>query len=422
MSEEIFDCIIIGAGASGLFCASRLLSESKNKDRKLKVLLIDKNSSVAKKLRLTGNGRCNFSNSNIELDSYNTDSPEILKNIIGRYDSSFVCGIFENVLGVTYARNEELLYPATFKSETVADSFMSYLSENDVQFVFNSEVSDILVENDLVYVYCGGNSFVSKYAVIGCGGASYPKTGSDGNFYKRLLKYCDRSDFEQILPGLVQLKTLETDIYSLKGIRVKSHIKLLDSENLVLMSDFGELLFTDYGISGIVTMQLSSKAIRYISKTGKKPTISVNLFGSLSADEVFSKLKRLKEMFPDRTLCGAFKGIIDPDICLTVIRRLDISSDTKISEVSERKLMSLSESFIDFRLTIVGSKGFDDAQITTGGLKLSSLNSDLSLKSNSCLYVCGEILNVDGPCGGYNLQWAWSSASCCADSILKRLS
>ena len=101
---------------------------------------------------------------------------------------------------------------------------------------------------------------------------------------------------------------------------------------------------------------------------------------------------------------------------------IDISSDTKISEVSERKLMSLSESFIDFRLTIVGSKGFDDAQITTGGLKLSSLNSDLSLKSNSCLYVCGEILNVDGPCGGYNLQWAWSSASCCADSILKRLS
>lgn len=422
MCKEVFDCIIIGAGASGLFCASKLIFENSSSIRKLRILILDKNPSAARKLRLTGNGRCNFSNSKIDMDSYNSDCPEMVSKIVGRYNSSYVCDFFENTLGIDYSSNDELLYPSTFRSETVTDAFSDFLSENGVSFVFNTEVTDISCENDIINVYAGSDIYKGKYAVICCGGASYPKTGSDGNFYKRILKFCDRSDFEQILPGLVQLNTLETDIYKLKGIRVKSTVKLIDSEGSEIISDCGELLFTDYGISGIVTMQLSSKALRYISTTGKKPIVSINLFGRLSSSDVYDKLKKLKLMFPERTLCGAIKGTVDSDVCLTVLKRCALSSELKISDISDRKLMNLSENFTDFRLTIVGSKGFDDAQITTGGLKLGSLDSDLSLKSQKNIYVCGEFINVDGPCGGYNLQWAWSSASVCADSIIKRLS
>ena len=415
MSSDIFDVIIIGGGASGLFTALRINDLCPDKS----VAVIEANPQLGKKLKLTGNGRCNFTNTALKIDEYNSDDSDKLRRIIDSFPPNAVIDYFYDNLGVIHYNIGDLVYPLTLMSDTVVRAFERKIFGSGIKVILNSKVNKLLKDSDGYKICFNDDTLCSRYVVVACGGCSYPKTGSDGNFYRNLLPFADRSSFVQVTPGLVQLKTRQSDIFSLKGIRIKATCSLY-CDDFIVKEEAGELLFTDYGISGIAVMQLSSKAVAMIA-SGKKPYIMLNILNGMSSDDVRRIITDMIHRDGNASVTDALSGIITEKLLRVVLSRTDLDPDTKCEAISESRISSVTECICHFRLDISGSNGFDEAQITVGGLKLSALTDECELKSSEGLFVCGEIINADGPCGGYNLQWAMSSGNKVAEAVAKRL-
>ncbi|MBP5180845.1 MAG: aminoacetone oxidase family FAD-binding enzyme [Clostridiales bacterium] len=392
METAKYDVIIIGAGASGLMCAAALY----NNDPSLKVLVLEKNSKPGRKLLATGNGRCNFTNLDISSDSYNTDDVKRLIQILHAYPANKIIDYFEKKIGVIAAYKDDLVYPITYQSKTIADALMG--RSKSARFVYDTKVTSI-VKKQMGYVVNG--IFEADDIVIACGGVSYPDTGSDGSMYPVLKELAGASSFERLLPSLVPLKTSDRDVKSLAGLR---------QECTVTMDSYvqkGEIQFTDYGISGICVMQLSGIYNRAAAAGKNIKYVSVDLIPSMDQKTKEQKIKELLESFPDKSAVDALGGLLKKQIAKVVIDRSDKSA-SDIARITG-----------DFRINLSGSMGFENAQVTSGGVKLGSLNDGLELLNHKGIYVIGEAVNVDGLCGGYNLHWAWASALTASEAILE---
>lgn len=389
--KDNFDICIIGGGASGLMCAAYLYSLNSS----FKVAIIERNERVGKKLLATGNGRCNFENLSCVASDYYSDDSSKLKNILEEYDVKGVLSFFENSLGVVFDNNDDLVYPITYKATTILDSLRFYL---DKITTINEIVNDVKVEDEL-YVING--TYSCKYLVFSCGGASAPSTGSDGSLFKVVSKLAGKDSFTRIYPALVPFKTSDKDLKVLSGQRIKCKATLEDYK------EEGELLFTDYGVSGILIMQLSRRYYELIS-AGKKPScIDVDLFPKLSLKEKEDVVSKLLSSFPNRSEVQALTGLLNRQMAEVVLKR------------SGKTPSDIAFTLHNFRINIVGTLGFDNSQVTRGGLKLTYVNDNLELNNSRRCFACGELLNVDGPCGGYNLNWAWASAMKVASSIIE---
>ncbi|MBO7448786.1 MAG: aminoacetone oxidase family FAD-binding enzyme [Clostridiales bacterium] len=388
---SLYDAIIIGAGSSGLMCAARLkFLGIKN------ILLLDSNSKVGKKLAITGNGRCNLTNTEIDPKNYYSDSSLIIDEIFGKYPVTDTLSFFEKEMGLKTINKEGLVYPITLKSSSVIDVLRFYLDDIDIKL--NSKVKYIVKSDDLFEIKTADDSYNSKYLVIATGGCSYPNTGSDGSGFKLLNCMIPKEDFAPVRPVLVQLCSSDRDLKRLSGYRFASKV-MLENDGKITASEKGELLFTDYGISGICIMQLS----RYI-KEGKN-TVIVDLIDN--EDDIRERILK----FPKRETKDALIGILPDVLTEVILKRLNCKKITTESEI-KRFINELH----NFRIKISGTQNFDNAQVTRGGVMLTCLSSSLETRVKG-LYVIGEAVNVDGPCGGYNLQWAWSSAFAVADAI-----
>ena len=389
-----YSVTIIGAGASGLMCAASLASSGISN-----IALVERNPKVGKKLLMTGNGRCNVTNLKASTADYHTDDTDKLDRILNRFGISFTMNFFKDVLMVRLTEKGDLVYPGTFKSSTVLDALRYYCEDHGVHFITDKK-TDSLDPNKL-----SDYGIDADYYVLAMGGASYPETGSDGGSYKIINSLIhDNSAFESLSPALVQLKSSDRDIRILSGTRAQVKVRLI-ADREELGSEEGEILFTDYGISGICIMQLSSIYNRRKMKGIREAYLTVDFLPEMTEEEVCREVNKRLNTASDRSEAVKLSGLVQRNIAEVICgRHGDIASSLK-----------------DFRITLSGSMDFDKAQITTGGLKLSVLNETLSLINNDRYYVIGETVNVDGPCGGYNLQWAWSSAFAAANDIAKRI-
>lgn len=380
----MLDVAIIGAGASGLMCACRLISAGITN-----IAVYERNDRPGKKLLATGNGRCNLSNSSVKPEDYNTDDSDKLAIILDRYGYDQTAEYFEKTLNVMLASKDELIYPRTFKSSTVLDALRNYIEDHGVKIITDSFVDSIKDE--------------AKYTVIASGGMAMPVSGSDGNSYKLINSVIkDKTAFCDVRPSLVQFTSSDRDIKTLSGIRVNAVLSLYINKEKVA-EEAGELLFTDYGISGICTMQLSRIYDRYIAKGIKSCYVSADLVSEYDKDALDEEVKR--RITDGKDIASRLSGILQKEICEVITSR-------------GRDIAGLMK---EFKINITGTRDFEHAQVTFGGLKLGRLIDTLSIKEHDDVYVIGEAVNVDGPCGGYNLQWAWSSAFAAADDISVRL-
>ncbi|MBO4243309.1 MAG: aminoacetone oxidase family FAD-binding enzyme [Clostridiales bacterium] len=378
-----YNTVIIGGGASGLMCACRLAYNGISD-----IAVLERNPKAGKKLLMTGNGRCNLTNDDLDVSLYNTDNREVLENLISKYPVSVTKVFFERVLNIALVSKNGLVYPRTLKGITVLEAMLYYLKDHGVEIITDMEVSNIsqgFVIND---------SINADNVVIAGGGASYPKTGSDGSSYKLISAFSGKDDMVPVYPSLVQLNIRESDIRKLSGERINCKVTLVIDRQEVA-SETGEMLFTDYGVSGICIMQLSGIFNRYRKAGIKTVSVVVDMFPDMNEEDLRSEVERRG---------GSLKGLLLSEISDVVLSRNgDVVKNLK-----------------SFELTITGTRDLDSAQVTGGGLKLSALTEGMMLKDLPGLYVTGEAVNVDGPCGGYNLQWAWSSAFSCADDIAGR--
>ena len=391
--------VVIGAGASGMVAA---IKASYNNS----VVLLDSNTKCGKKLLLTGNGRCNYWNSDICVNNYNTDNISNLNKILENKD--LVLEFLTN-LGLYPKIKNGYYYPNSNQASSVCEILCKELENRNVNILYNCKVSNITKINDNFVIKSNLDDIVCDKVIVATGGMSYPKTGSDGIGYKILEKY---HTINKTLPALVPLTVEGNFLKDWNNLRVDAKLSLYINDNLIDI-ETGEVQLTDYGISGIPTFNLSSKVVRNLN-TDNSVNIHIDFLPEVS--DVYSFLNNRNK--DNSTIESIFESVLPYQLVFVLLDKASINKDDKwnnISDESKNKLISLIK---EFNLNITGYLDFDRSQVTTGGISLSEIdpNTMESLKVKD-LYIVGELLDVDGKCGGFNLAFSFITGYLAGSSL-----
>ena len=387
---------IIGAGASGIMAALNARNDCK-------VILLDGNDKCGKKLLLTGNGRCNYWNENIDISMYETDNAEKLSNILSR------CGEVLNCLekmGVYPKIKNGYYYPYSNQAASIREIFQKKIAESKIEFKTNFKACNITKNNDTFVIKSSdGQTVTSDKVVIACGSKSYEKTGSDGSGYD-LAKKLGHS-INKVHPSLCSLISTGKFLKEWEKIRLDAEVRLF-ADGKFVKKDLGEIQLTSTGISGICTFNISGAAAKSISQ-GKKVEVKINFMPCFKGgfynwfDERCQKLGNV-------TLENALESIFNYKLMFVLLKKAQVSKDDMWEYLSEDKKKKLCSVVEEFTIEILGTESFDKSQVCTGGVPLAEIDSKtMESKKQKGLYFAGEILDVDGRCGGYNLAFAFTS-------------
>ncbi len=376
---------IIGGGASGL--VSAIFSKTSG----CNTVIFEKNARVGKKILQTGNGRCNLSNENISEEFYHGGETEFIKTALSDFPKEKTLEFFKNI-GLLTISDGGRIYPISLSATSVLDVLR-----------FKCEDLGVIIKTDCTVktLTKNGNGFLvnGEYfdAVIVCtGGKASPSSGSDGEFFDAVKNF---HTITKIKPSLVSLKT-KGRVKELKGQRVRCMASLF-SDDVLIKKDYGEVLFTDYGLSGIVIMGLSRDA-----KCGD--IIELDLLPKMSEKEAEFLLKTRKEEFKNRETKDFLSGIFTNRVSMALLKDSNVTS----KKIGDTDIENLKKTIKKWRFEVVDKMSFKEAQVSAGGVKLSEVNPHtMESKIVRNLFFAGEILDVDGDCGGYNLQWAWTSGA-----------
>lgn len=389
------DVIVIGAGASGAIAALKL-------SEKAKVTLLEKNDKCAKKILITGNGRCNYWNKNIDVNKYNTDSKEKLEKILKRKDETFE---FLSNLGIYPTIKDDYYYPHSLSSLSIKEIFTRFL-EKKVNVKYNTEVSDVKKENNKFTVITNNGNYSCEKLVLALGSKASPKTGSDGKIYEILEKLGLKVN--PVLPSLVGLKSSQKYMKDWNGIRVEGITKLFIDGKFV-KETIGEIQLTDYGISGICIFNLSSLVSKALYDK-KEVRVKINFF-----EEDFYNFMEKQNL--NLNLEETLESLFNYKLMHIFFKLSKVNKDRYWKELSESDKKSLANVINEFNIKIEEVGSFERAQVCTGGLSLNEVNPDTMETRIKNLYVIGETLDVDGECGGFNLAFAFITGFIVGDKI-----
>lgn len=394
---------VIGGGASGLMAAVTAA------DAGADVTVYERNDRVGKKILATGNGKCNFSNRQMSIEQYYGSDLSIPAKILKDFTPEDAVRFFERA-GMLSREKNGYLYPYSEQASTVPDIFRILLKKKQIRTVSEHLVSGIREKNGMLTVISKTENETAKESfdrvIVCCGGKAAPKTGSDGNGFS-LLSALGHT-VVPVVPALVQLKAKETFLKSISGVRAECCLTLLLNGKKA-GEESGEMQFTDYGISGIVTFQLSRLA-SYAVAAGKKTEAYIDLFPRMSR-ETFERTMREREKNGSGAMTAEefFTGLLNKKVTQLFLKLSGIAPDTPLKKVPPEKKAQFYSYCKKFAVTITGTNSFDQAQVSAGGVPFSEVNAQLASKKVPGLYLAGEILDIDGKCGGYNLHWAWAS-------------
>ena len=397
---------IIGGGPAGVMAAIAAAESGE------KVTLIERNDMLLKKLLLTGNGRCNYSNENITLDGYNFDESHLFSKILEELDSKWLENFFyEN--GMLTKKQGDLMYPRSEKAETVRNTLIEILRENNVEILLskkvvgvkshidgNAEKSDNMnIEKAFSLVFDDGTQTECSSIVIATGGKAYPSTGSDGGGYRISRELGHNVTFTY--PVLTRLFTSDKDVLELAGVRFKGRVSAL-IENETVGTQDGEIQFTDKGLSGICVFNLS----RFLSKAIEDKIeceIAIDFLPEFSKEEINSFIKSHSKKCSKEDPHSLLSKMTNEKIASLIIKRANIKT---FDEKAQKEIANLLK---DFRVKISDHDSFSNAQITKGGVNIEEVSGDMQSLVSPGVFFAGEVLDVDGICGGFNLHWAFAS-------------
>ncbi len=372
---------IIGGGASGL--AAAIFAARKG----AAVAVFEKNPRVGKKILSTGNGRCNFTNTDICKNNYNSDFVSVALKKFSPYDA---IDFFESLGLLAKTEDEGRIYPNSGQASAVLDVLRLEAIRLGIVLRTDFDVAEIIQKNNGFFVISKtGERYFADKAIVATGGMAAPKTGSDGSGYK-ILKRLGHTVTE-LVPSLVQIKTTK----SIQGVRAYGRVTMENGKTAV-----GEVQFNSYGLSGIPVFGLSKYA-----KKGEK--ICVDLLPDLDFSDVLKMLKTR----PKQTMETYMTGIINKSLGQMLLKECGISPLSKMSDtLSSVEIEKIAKMLKCWRFEITGVMPWDNAQVTAGGISLKEVNPETMesyLVKN--LFIIGELLDIDGDCGGFNLHWAWAS-------------
>lgn len=398
---------IIGGGASGLCCA--IASARKSAGKNAKIVIYESKDRVGKKILATGNGRCNMFNIYAKADDYS--SPDFVRGILSRYDADAVRLFFESIGLYTRADEEGRAYPLSNQATSVLDVLRLECEHLGVKTLCDSEITSIKKQGK-AFILSDGKAY--DKVVLACGGKAVAK-----NFGGYELLKSTGHTVTKLMPALTKL-TVKDNTYTkqLKGIRHKGNIRLYIDGKKITEED-GELLFADYGLSGIAVMQLSSFVARHFRVSKTLPVAECDFAASMSFGELCEALERICRYNKDMKAENLLTGFMPKKLGETVLKSVGVSLSSAVSQLNVKDIKNIASACKNFKFEIAALRPFDDAQVTSGGADLRDFDSNtLESKKMKNLYCCGELLDVDGPCGGYNLLWAFASGIAVGENII----
>ena len=395
--------IVAGGGAAGL-CAAVCAARSG-----ALVTVIEKNNVLGKKLSMTGNGRCNLTNLKIDGSFYNASSKSRMDKWLGQFGPIDTMDFFRS-LGIITMNEDGYVYPVSEQAISVVNAFENELKRLGVNIVYNSQLKSIEHidgdDGDEYIVKASGAEYRCHKVIIAIGSLSGAKTTmstGDGYYICKKLGMKVKDTY----PALVGFKTSEDDIMPDAGVRCRGEISFYLGEEL-LTSEKGEIQLLSTGISGIPVMQASRDIIKFVSE--KKPVYAVlDLFADYD-DKSFDRLKEeMLKLRDNRSISEFLSGFGNSHINDMILKRMKLSHTMKTSNISDSMLRCILDNYRKIKFNIADSNGYLQSQVTTGGISIGDVNDDFSYVGDTGIYVIGELLDVDGRCGGYNLQFAWMS-------------
>ena len=389
------DIVIIGGGASGLVAA---ITASKNKNNK--VTLIEKNQTLGKKILATGNGKCNYYNSDQNLSHYNSTNNDLIKEIITKENLKEVENFFSS-LGIIPKIKNGYYYPFSNQATTIKNALVREVEKN-TKVLLETTVEKINKIENKFKVKTNNGVIECDKVIIATGSKASPKTGSTGEGYNFLKDF--NHTIIDVNPALVQLKTKGNFLKDWTGIRTDVKVSLyINNKNI--KSDQGEIQLTNYGVSGICIFNLS-RFVPIALNNNDKVEVKINFLPFTSTPE-----ELLKDLSNNNSMNDILEGILNNKLVAVILNKSSINKNKKYNELSIKEKEVLIENLTNFTLEVIGTNSYEECQVCSGGVPLTEINTKtMESKIVNNLHIVGELLDVDGDCGGYNLTFAWVTA------------
>ena len=395
---KTYDLIVVGGCSAGIVAAIN----AKRRNSDLKIAVIEKLPRIGKKLLATGNGKCNLTNETAAMHDY--VGKEFAEYAFEKYSPQKVKEFFASLGLLCYTDSCGRVYPESNTASSVVDALRFEIERLNIDVYCDTAVTDIKHKTDFVI----NGEFVCKKLIIAAGGKSSPSQGSDGSGYA-LAKSLGHG-ITKIYPALVPLCASPEITKPMKGVRVRNVTLTLKGDKKVAQTS-GEILFTDYGLSGIAAMELAAVAQKYTDNVKRNPFTIIDFMPDMSYNELVDYLANLNKIKGFTDIDNLLTGFLPKAVGIAICKACNLyKSDKLISELNEKDIRKIAEKIKNFPLEVSGTKGFKDSQVTSGGIKTNEIDNK-TMQSKICrnLYFAGEIIDVDGGCGGFNLQWAWAS-------------
>ena len=391
--------LIIGGGASGMMAAL-----SAAEDPHAQVTLLERQSRAGRKLLATGNGRCNLTNLHADASHYHGRAPEFVSAALERFGVQRTLDYFRTLGLLTVAEADGKVYPLSDQASSVLDVLRFALEQRGVRLVPSCDVIEVKKKaRGYEAAAATGEKYFGDRLIICCGGCAGKRLGGVKSGYF-LLGQLGHS-CTPLLPALCQIKTDPAWVKALKGIRADARLTLRRGGRIV-QETAGELQFTEFGVSGPLAFELSRAA----SAGGEGQTLSLDLFRGYSEDALLDLWQQRRDAFPQLPAEELLAGALQSRLGKTLLRRAGFDFAQPLEQVSDDALRKLCQLAKHFTLDVTGVMGFDFAQVTAGGVPVSEFRADtLESRLAPGVFAAGEVLDIDGDCGGFNLQWAWSS-------------
>lgn len=393
--------VIIGAGASGLISS---IFARKNKND---VTVLEKNEICGKKILMTGNGRCNFWNEDQNLVHYRSNNLEKIEKILNKNNQIKILDFFKKI-GIEPKIKNGYYYPYSNQAVSIQQALILEAQKQGVKIRNKSNVIDLKKNKNEFEIFLeSGEKIKSDVVIIATGSKAVPKTGSDGLGYELCRKF--NHSIIKPLPALVQLKTGGKFLKEWAGIRADVSIGLIEN-NKKIAEEKGEIQLTNYGISGICVFNLSGRVSRGLEEN-KKEKVQINFLKGLNIktlDEFIIWLDNRDEVMKNRTIYQLLEGVLNYKLVNVLLKLSKVRSQDKWKDIDNNLKIAIAKNIVSLELDTIGTNSFEQCQVCSGGVPLCEINEyTMESKKENGLYIIGEVLDVDGDCGGYNLEWAW---------------
>ena len=410
---RLYDLAIVGGGAAGLFSAVRAAQTG------LSTVLIEKNARVGKKLLATGNGTCNISNTAASPMHYHgVGADAFVRPAFAYFPVQAALDAFASMGVECVTRPDGRVYPLCEQAAAVLDCLRLSAAAAGVDTLCDAPVTSIRREGNAFYLLAGEQSLKARRVIVAAGGAASPSLGGCNDGYALLTAVGHTRT--PLFPSIVQVRTDMQYLRAVKGIRVDARVAFcLDGREVA--TETGEVLFTEYGLSGPAVMYISRAVADWERRKQGKMTALLDLMPQYTVQQVKTLLEK-RVVLPGRTMEDFFTGLLNKRVGQTLVRVCGFALGQSADTVRVTDIVRLTNTVKAFTVTVEGTNGFGGAQVTAGGIALSEVDAHtMQSKKMRGVYAVGELLDVDGDCGGYNLQWAWSSAALAVKAVAEEL-